>query len=586
MYSSVLLTCVLLGVLSNARAEEGRRIALLISVRETREPRLHRLWFSDDDIRGLAAVLPNFGFSQNNITILTQHNALDTDVPDAISMRSNIRAGVKKLCKEARPDDTILIAFSGHGVQLRRDGRIYLCPPETTLADTSTMIALDDILREMGPQCKAKLKLMMVDACRNDPTDPRPDITPRASVPDLPLNVALYLSCSKGQQSLETGKVLHGIFFHHIIQGLSGAARDVNGDITLKSLEDLVAREVPMTRLKYSPKSRTIQTPEFHTSIRERIVLGRVENAEPMPISIRGQSVSPTAALYTQWTTDFNKANPGTKVDFHSGGFTGIKALNERTALVVATDSKMSPTELFGQPEVIQIPSVSTAVVPIFNLQGIQNVTLDATTFAEIYLGRIVNWNDPKIATINPGIVLPDRHIIVVHPADETQPGRIVSDFLRDTNPDWAAKQKPGQKVNWPIGAAGNGTPDIARIVKYVEGAIAFVELEFVEKAQKAIQKDSPVTTPSTITIITNKVSDEPRDPFPIRGTTYLSLFRDLSYIKDRKQAENVVTFLRWCYSDGMKSAGPTFGALKSEYKNEVEEALKSISIDGSKLAP
>ena len=228
-----------------ARGGEGRRLALLISVQETRDPRLHRLWFCDDDVNELGALLPKLGFDKENVAVLTQRIALEKSAAHLQPSRSNIRANIKQLCKEARPDDLVLLAFSGHGVQLKRDGRMYLCPPESNLNDIATLLPLDEIVKELGAQCKAKVKLLLVDACRNDPTDLRPEAVVRPPDPDPPAGVALFLGCAKGQGSFETGQILHGVFFHHVIKGLAGEAGDLAGDITLPALEDYLRARSP-----------------------------------------------------------------------------------------------------------------------------------------------------------------------------------------------------------------------------------------------------------------------------------------------------------------------------------------------------
>lgn len=565
----MVLACIALLLVTgawSARSGEGRRLALLISVRETREPRLHRLWFSDDDVTGLAAALPNIGFASENVTILTQQAERDKN-DSSQPTRSNIRKTIKKFCKEALPDDTVLIAFSGHGVQLRRDGRIYFCPPEASLADVNTLLALDDITHELSSQCKAKLKLLLVDLCRNDPTDGRPDI-PRPPEPDPPPGIAVFLGCAKGQQSLETGKVMHGIFFYHVIQGILGAARDVAGDITINSLEDYLEREVPLSMQRFGPNAHTLQTPELHSAFRDPVILNHIENAANKPLPIRAASTSQAAPFHALCAAAYNKINPSARVDFRTGGLSGLKALKSRTALAVASDAPISSGELDGRT-ILQIPTVSLAVLPICNLPGFRGLTLDARLLADIYLGKVQNWNDPRISVLNPGAPLPDLHIIVVHPADDSNTARTFSDFLSSASDDWRAGAGSQKKKKWPVGAPGKGTEDIARIVSGVEGTIGFVEFAYAEKVHLFTLQ----TGPSIVRIL----SAESTDPYPIRATTYLVFYQDLTYLKDRKLAEQFLKYVRWCSSEGMQYAGPAFGALTDIQRGEVEAALKSV---------
>src|SRR5262249_52999531 len=143
------------------------------------------------------------------------------------------------------------LAFAGHGLQFdpeagkaEEKADAYFCPRDANPHQRATLVSLRDIYYQME-QSGAGVRLMLVDACRNDPGKARRRAGVTAGTgPRPPEGVAVLFSCSRGQYSHEHADLKHGIFFHYVLEGLRGRAKDDEGAVTWDSLSAYVKREV------------------------------------------------------------------------------------------------------------------------------------------------------------------------------------------------------------------------------------------------------------------------------------------------------------------------------------------------------
>ncbi|MCA9114247.1 MAG: SUMF1/EgtB/PvdO family nonheme iron enzyme, partial [Planctomycetaceae bacterium] len=231
-------------------AAPGVRYALLVGVRKYgQSSTLRLLRYPEQDVEQLATVLRGAGYRSENVMVMTQTRGAD-DLR-YYPLAKNIRRELQVLLRDLRPADSLLIGFSGHGVQFRNAEESYFCPVDASLEDRSTLIGLNEIYEQLK-QCPAKVKLLLCDACRNDPVA---DFTRRATV-DLtsvtrpqqlqpPGGAAAFFSCSAGEVSYEDDKLQHGVFFHTVIEALKGKA-DLDDDqsVTLPEMEIFVKKRV------------------------------------------------------------------------------------------------------------------------------------------------------------------------------------------------------------------------------------------------------------------------------------------------------------------------------------------------------
>jgi hypothetical protein len=263
-------------------AGPGEKYALLIGVRECPEAKaLRPLPHSDNDVSDLARVLGLQGFKADNVVLLS--GARGSSEPRYLPRKENIRKEMHRLLQGLRAGDTVVIAFSGHGVQLKGDPEMYLCPADARLDDKATLLGLADVYKELG-ECKAVVRLLLVDACRDvpladkarTPQDVGLEGLTRPEVPAPPTGVAAFFSCSAKEKAFEADKLEHSVFYHFLLEGLRGDAAGDNGNVTLLRLGDYVGRRVKdYVRAEHG----TSQRPELQGKNLDRISLAKLRLA-------------------------------------------------------------------------------------------------------------------------------------------------------------------------------------------------------------------------------------------------------------------------------------------------------------------
>jgi 6-phosphogluconolactonase len=259
-------------VLSHAQDDPspGKRLALLVGVRQYKSEDLGSLKYTENDINQLGEVLEAAGY---RVVRMTQKSADINLHPTA----EDIRREIGLLLDPARrgPRDTVLIAFSGHGVQLKEGKEHYFCPQDARLDDLRTLVSLTEVYRQME-KCKAGTRLLFVDACRNDPESGSKGakfaVKPRPQDNPPPGGVGALFSCAPGQLSYESEKIEHGVFFHYVIEGLKGKAANTRGDVTLESLAAYVKSEVA-DGVRELVNRRIEQTPHLVGDLRGTVPL-------------------------------------------------------------------------------------------------------------------------------------------------------------------------------------------------------------------------------------------------------------------------------------------------------------------------
>jgi phosphate transport system substrate-binding protein len=183
--------------------------------------------------------------------------------------------------------------------------------------------------------------------------------------------------------------------------------------------------------------------------------------------------------IYSKWFSEYSAAHPGVEINYQSiGSGGGIRQVTAGLVDFGASDMPMTDDLLASSKvKLIHIPTVLGAVVPIFNIPGVNDIKFSGDVLADIYLGKIVTWNDPRIAKDNPGINLPNQKIIVVHRSDGSGTSFIWTDYLSKVNSDWANGPGKGTSPSWPVGVGGKGNENVAGLVRQLPGAIGYVEL-------------------------------------------------------------------------------------------------------------
>lgn len=267
------------------------------------------------------------------------------------------------------------------------------------------------------------------------------------------------------------------------------------------------------------------------------------------------------------WKEAYAKVDPSVQINYQSiGSGAGIKQLLSQTVDFGASDAPMTDEAMSKAPgKILHIPVVAGAVAITYNLPGDPKLRFDADTLSGIYLGQITNWNDPKIAALNPDTKLSDLPIIVVHRADGSGTTFIFTDYLSTVNKDWAARVGKNTSVNWPTGVGGKGSEGVSGQVKQLPGAIGYVELSYADQNKLPVadlkNADGKFVSPSPDSVSkamsTAKIPDDFRfsmvnapgeGSYPIAGASWVLLYQKQN---DAQKGKVLVAFLKWCVTDG-----------------------------------
>lgn len=198
---------------------------------------------------------------------------------------------------------------------------------------------------------------------------------------------------------------------------------------------------------------------------------------------ITGAGSSFVYPVMSKWSAAYAEKT-GNHLNYQSvGSGAGIAQIKEGTIDFGASDAPMKAEDLekYGLG---QFPIVVGGIVPVVHIAGIKadQIKLDGATLADIFLGKINNWNDPKIAALNAGLKLPAGKITVVHRSDGSGTSFNFTNFLSKVSPEWATKVKFGTAVEWPAGVGGKGNEGVSQYVNQIPGAIGYVEYAYAVK--------------------------------------------------------------------------------------------------------
>jgi formylglycine-generating enzyme required for sulfatase activity len=263
LLSSLVAALVLLDG-THAQVDKGKKYALLVGVRDYDSGKFRNLKYTENDAEELAGVLAKQGGFSVRVLTTSRGAKRSADAPTV----SNLRAEIKALLADKKRNDTVLVALAGHGMQAQVKGKeeSFFCPADAQLNDNRKLLALGQLFKDLD-SCGAGIKLMLVDACRNDPAEGRNvDID---TLPRLPRGTAALFSCSSGERAFESAKLGkgHGVFFYHVLEGLRGEARNRRGEVTWSGLSEYVTEKVS----RQVPKligGGARQTPELKVNLR------------------------------------------------------------------------------------------------------------------------------------------------------------------------------------------------------------------------------------------------------------------------------------------------------------------------------
>ncbi|MDA1054527.1 MAG: SUMF1/EgtB/PvdO family nonheme iron enzyme [Planctomycetota bacterium] len=315
--------CSMLVVLwtSMARAEH---YAFLVGVREYDPTELTSLTFTENDVTELADAIKNAGYADENVVLMTQ--TVGARKSRFLPIVKNIQKELVLLCRELNDDDTLLVAFSGHGVQFKGSADVYFCPADAKLADKATLLSLTKVYELLGNAsiCKAKNKVLLVDACRNAPQSQVSKAAKEIELepvgikerPTPPGGIAAFFSCSQGQKSYEHPDLQHGVFINYVIEAFQGEGDlDRDGELSLAELEQY---SVKATQKFARTVFGQAQTPERRGETRGLVTLATVTRS-PRANPLRSTSTGMEFVLVKAGS--FEMGSDETKAQLEAAGF-------------------------------------------------------------------------------------------------------------------------------------------------------------------------------------------------------------------------------------------------------------------------
>jgi len=322
-------------------------------------------------------------------------------------------------------------------------------------------------------------------------------------------------------------------------------------------------------------------------------------------ITINGAGASFPYPVYSQWAYKYNQLT-GAQINYQSiGSGGGIAQIKAKTVQFGASDAPMKADELdkFG---LIQFPMIIGGVVPVINVTGIKagQIRLNAQVLAEIFLGKINKWDDPKIKRLNKGVKLPSKSITVVHRADGSGTTWIFTNYLCKVNPKWEKKVGTGKAVKWPTGVGGKGNEGVANYVKRVAGSIGYVEYAYalqnklsyvmlenkagkfvgptMESFQAAAANADWKNAPGYYMVLTDQPGDK---SWPITGASFILMHKKQV---SEELAKACLKFFDWSYRHGGEIAEKLdYVPIPMNVVEMVQESWKNeIKLNGKALWP
>ncbi len=307
--------------------------------------------------------------------------------------------------------------------------------------------------------------------------------------------------------------------------------------------------------------------------------------------------------IYQNWMLTYNQLHADVKLNYQSiGSGGGIRQFSDGTVDFGGTDAPMTDSAIAAiNGNVLHIPTVLGAVVAAYTLPDVsQPVRLTPDVLADVFLGKITKWNDARLASINPGVTLPNQDILVVHRSDGSGTSFVWTDYLSKVSPEWAQKVGKGPSVSWPVGLGGRGNEGVAATIRQTPGAIGYIELgyavinkmpfavlrnqsgnwitaslESVTAAAAGAMKDMGPNTDFRVSITNSSGAQA----YPAASFTWLLVHKTYS---DTAKARQLVQFIWWAETEGQAKA-PELGyaPLPQQLRPWIQARLKSVTAGG-----
>jgi len=344
-------------------------------------------------------------------------------------------------------------------------------------------------------------------------------------------------------------------------------------------------------------------------------VLAGLFNPTPgQKITLLGSGATFPYPLITKWSSVYvNDTGGRVQVNYQGiGSGAGIQAITAKTVDFAGSDAPLKPSERAAAPGLLHVPETIGAVTAAYNVASLSSgLNLTGHVLGEIFLGKITTWNHANISALNPGVVLPNSAIRVVHRSDSSGTTFVWTSYLHLENPGWSSSLV-GKSINWPVGIGASGNAGVAGKILTTPDSIGYVELAYTVQnsmkvgkirnptgnfispslASTAAAAASAPTFPSpdgdwnNVTILNAAGANS----YPIASFTYLLVYKELNAIgtsMTQAKAQALVDFLWWCVHDpgGQQYATSlVYPTLPPTVVMLDEQAIRSMTFNGQTL--
>ncbi len=314
--------------------------------------------------------------------------------------------------------------------------------------------------------------------------------------------------------------------------------------------------------------------------------------------------------LIDRWRVEIKEDYPNVNLNYQSiGSGGGVKNHLESTIVFAGTDAPMTKRELKLADPTLHIPETIGAINIVYNLPGYgPGLKLTGQAVADIYLGKITTWNHPDITRVNPGLILPDETIQVIHRSDGSGTTKVFTQWLSSASEEWDRDIGAGKSVPWPKGVGAPGNEGVAGTMLSTPYSVGYVSIAYASQlnmhsaalengdgsnfvlptlestaraaGNMAQQSLPPVHEPWTDVSLLNAPG---ADSYPLASFTYLLVYEDVTDVVDsRSEAEGLVWMLHWMVTEGQQySAELGFVPLPDEVVELVKQGLGRVMYDG-----
>ncbi len=313
--------------------------------------------------------------------------------------------------------------------------------------------------------------------------------------------------------------------------------------------------------------------------------------------NINGAGATFPYPIYSKWFSEYAQQHPNVKINYQSiGSGGGIRQVSEGTVDFGATDGPMNDDQIkSAKVRTMHIPTVLGAVVPVYNIPGVnKDLNFSGDVIADIYLGKITTWNDPRIVKENPGVNLPGNAILPVYRSDGSGTTYIFTDYLSKVSSDWASKVGKNTSVKWPTGIGQKGNEGVAGMVRQSPNSFGYVELiyalqnkmpygsvknaagKYVKASTDGVTASAAASAKAMPADFRVSITNAPgENSYPISSFTWLLI---PTHSADPAKGKALADFLGWMLDHGQSEAATlSYAPLPKPVQDMVRKTITQI---------